>query len=66
MRSPHGTDDSFAESTRITVDEAAALQTYPADFEFVGNKGSIGLQIGNAVPPLLAERIFETLWEEAA
>lgn len=62
LRSTHAKDDSFAESTRITVQEAAALQTYPANFGFAGNKGSIGLQIGNAVPPLLAEAILSELW----
>jgi DNA (cytosine-5)-methyltransferase 1 len=47
---------------KITPQEAAALQSYPADFEFVGTKGSVGLQIGNAVPPLLARAILEELW----
>lgn len=64
MPSTHGTDDSFAESTRITVQEAATLQSYPPDFKFAGTKGSIGLQIGNAVPPLLAEAILAELWKE--
>lgn len=62
VRSTHGKDESYAESTRITVGEAAALQSYPPDFTFIGNKGSIGLQIGNAVPPLLAKAILEELW----
>ncbi|MDL5351121.1 DNA cytosine methyltransferase [Microbacterium sp. zg-YB36] len=47
---------------RVTIEEAAALQSYPADFKFAGTKGSIGLQIGNAVPPLLAKAILEELW----
>lgn len=47
---------------RITTAEAAALQTYPEDFTFCGTKGAVGQQIGNAVPPLLAERIFRALW----
>ncbi len=62
MRSPHGKDDSFAEATKITVEEAAALQTYPPDFRFAGTKGAVGLQIGNAVPVLLAQVVLEELW----
>lgn len=46
---------------RIGVKEAAALQTYPADFKWPGNKTKTQLQIGNAVPPLLAEAILAAL-----
>lgn len=35
---------------RITTVEAAAIQTFPLDYEFVGEKSSIYRQIGNAVP----------------
>jgi site-specific DNA-cytosine methylase len=53
----------FPEGTiNITPREAAILQSYPADFEFKGGKGKIGLQIGNAVPPLLAEAVLVALW----
>ncbi|MEM9128203.1 MAG: DNA cytosine methyltransferase [Pseudomonadota bacterium] len=41
----------------ISVREAAALQTFPDSFEFVGSLGSQAKQIGNAVPVLLA-RVF--------
>lgn len=40
----------------ISVREAACLQTFPTDFVFYGNLGSMARQIGNAVPVLLAER----------
>lgn len=43
---------------RVTVDEAAALQSYPPGFVFSGTKTKQFLQIGNAVPPLLAEAIL--------
>jgi DNA (cytosine-5)-methyltransferase 1 len=45
----------------LSVREAARLQSFPDDFIF---KGSIGLQqqqVGNAVPPLLAEAVFKTI-----
>jgi len=43
---------------RVTVAEAAALQSYPPGFTFCGTKTKQFLQIGNAVPPLLAEAIL--------
>ena len=41
----------------ITLREGARLQTFPDDFEFVGTKVEVARQIGNAVPPVLAETI---------
>lgn len=38
----------------LTPREAARVQSFPDDFEFVGSKSSICKQIGNAVPPKLA------------
>lgn len=38
----------------ITAREAAALQGFPEDFGFVGNRASVRRQIGNAVPPRMA------------
>lgn len=38
----------------ITPREAARIQSFPDEFEFVGNKSNICKQIGNAVPPKLA------------
>ncbi len=45
----------------ITHREAARLQTFPDDFIFCGSKIEIAKQIGNAVPPLLAEAIALSL-----
>jgi DNA (cytosine-5)-methyltransferase 1 len=41
----------------ISLREAALLQTFPKDFIFSGTKVEIARQIGNAVPPKLAEVI---------
>lgn len=51
-------EGASVESTRVTVAEAAALQSYPEGFEWAGTKTKQFLQIGNAVPPLLAEAIL--------
>ena len=43
----------------LSVREAACLQTFPRNYHFVGNLGSKARQIGNAVPPLMAQRVGE-------
>ena len=42
---------------RITVTEAALLQAFPPGFRFEGKPNSQYTQIGNAVPPALAEAV---------
>jgi DNA (cytosine-5)-methyltransferase 1 len=46
---------------RLTEAESAALQTYEPPFVWCGTKTKQFLQIGNAVPPLLAEHILAAL-----
>lgn len=41
----------------ISLREGALLQTFPSDFNFIGNKVDVARQIGNAVPPVLAKQI---------
>lgn len=46
---------------RLTVREAARLQTFPDSFNFIGQKGSTYKQVGNAVPPILGWYIARAL-----
>jgi DNA (cytosine-5)-methyltransferase 1 len=52
-----------SEHRPITVREAARCMTFPDDFELPTDQSmtTIAKQVGNAVPPLLAQRLAETL-----
>lgn len=51
------------ENRRLRVPELKRLFTFPDSFEFVGRRTSIQAQIGNSVPPLLAQRVAEAVMQ---
>lgn len=47
------------ENRRLRVAEIRRLFTFPDDFELVGTRTSVQAQLGNSVPPLLAQKVAE-------
>ena len=49
------------EGRRLRVPEVKRLFTFPDDFGFVGSRLSVQAQLGNSVPPLLAEAVVRSV-----
>lgn len=59
---PHwGAYFHYDQDRSFTVREAARIQSFPDHFIFTGNTAQQYAQVGNAVPPILAESVGESL-----
>jgi DNA (cytosine-5)-methyltransferase 1 len=52
------------DNRRLRVPEMKRLFTFPDSFELVGRRQSVQAQIGDSVPPLLAEAVARSLFRD--
>lgn len=57
----NGSTKSRNDGVRVSVREAAALQTFPPDYPWPAGSSDAYTQVGNAVPPLMAAAILAPL-----
>jgi DNA (cytosine-5)-methyltransferase 1 len=51
------------DNRRLRVPEVRRLFTFPDDFDLVGTRASIQAQLGNSVPPLLAQKVAAQVFD---
>jgi len=61
----HDPGQQSSNAVRITIEQAAILQTFPPDYPWQGSRSAQYLQCGNAVPVLLARAVLSMLVEPA-
>lgn len=55
------TGDAPSRLRRLTIDECMAIQTFPPNYKLAGSRSAQYRQLGNAVPPMLAEAVARVI-----